>query len=252
MDRFVCGIVFSLSTISIAQAQPDNGVTPKFNLSKGEKAAMRAGFVKMAGDSRYLVVPYGAYKIGSMWNFSKIRVCWSDPGVPSLTIRNVVRAAVADSWSQYVNVTFIGWEDCADTFAPDISLHVAKTMSVTTKLGKNLRDVDPGMLLRIDYSGVPECKAKEAANPNYCLRANTIHEFGHALGLVHENLRPDAPDWCKEYELKEDKDRNLPDGMIGVADKYSIMNHCNPSSLNNGYLSVGDIDTIKKLYGAMK
>ena len=82
--------------------------------------------------------------------------------------------------------------------------------------------------------------------------ANAINEFGHALGLVHGSLRSDAPDWCKEYQLKEDKSTTRPDGTVGGADKYSIMNHCNPTSLNNGNLSAGDIDTIKKLYSGMK
>lgn len=234
-------------TVTAALAQ--DALPTRANFTRGEQAAIAAGFVDLGGSSgQFLYAPFGAYKIGTLWESTKMKVCWNDPGSPSVTIRKIVRAAVAESWSKHVNIQFVGWENCTDTLDPDIRMQVAKTISATNGVGKDLRLKNPGMLLRVDYSDSPECKVKDVANPNFCLRANVIHEFGHALGLTHENLRQDAPDWCKEHQFKEDNSGPSPDGTVGKPDEYSIMNYCNPTSLNDGNLSAGDIDTIKKLY----
>ena len=212
-----------------------------------DQKAIAAGFMELDFSS-FLYTPYGAYKLGALWPRTSIEVCWVTSGEPSAAIRREVSSAIEGSWSQAVNLKFTGWKNCASTADPDIKIDVGMSMSATNGLGNELRGKDPAMLLVVDYSKYDECRVKDAAKPYSCLRANAIHEFGHALGLAHENHRPDAKPWCKDFNLKPDLSHVYPVALVGDADLHSIMNHCNPNSLNDGKLSAGDIKTIRQLY----
>ncbi len=108
-----------------------------------------------------------------------------------------------------------------------------------------------------------------------CTIATFLHEMGHTIGLLHEHQRPDRD----TYILFNQANADLPNvannftfftydyQVIGLYDYASVM-HYPPFSLsknnlpvleskpagiplsnNNGY-SIGDIDQVKRLYGA--
>lgn len=74
-------------------------------------------------------------------------------------------------------------------------------------------------------------------------RATAVHEFGHAMGLLHEHERSDAPG-CGDYDRNiQNNDRNV---FVGDFDANSIMNYCHNRDLTT--LSEGDVAGLQYLY----
>jgi len=107
----------------------------------------------------------------------------------------------------------------------------------TKGLGKNLAGVVDGMMLNFTYENFnTNCKSYRYD----CIEVHAVHEFGHALGIDHEQSRPDAPT-CTENDQTPSGD-----GLIGPYDPHSVMNYCDDNDWDG--LSAGDIETVNFLY----
>lgn len=166
-----------------------------------------------------------------------IPVCWENPG-GSQQETGWVRSKILSTWGSVANVNFYGWGTCqADSRG--IRILIADTRS-NSGIGRFMDGVRNGMELNFTFRNFsPSCQAAER-RPS-CITSVALHEFGHALGLMHEQDRADST--CKT------ESRKTGGLLLTEYDPNSVMNYCNPRWNNDGVLSALDVVGIQRLYG---
>lgn len=197
-------------------------------------------------------------------NPRSVPVCMINRSEVSDELFNDVKDHVTKDYSSKVGIGLIGWEDCkaSDRNARIIRVTFRRVHNWTgSKIaaGGGLSMVGSssyscgtscrGGTLRIDISQDGKYPAPGTWARNFAVtqtRATAVHEFGHAMGLLHEHERTDAPG-CGDYVDKvRNTDRNV---YVGTYDPNSIMNYCHNSSLIS--LSAGDVAGLRYLYPSL-
>lgn len=158
-----------------------------------------------------------------VWSYKHLTVCYTT-ALPWETISTIERAA--HLWTENTGVKFHFRSLCADAPHADISIgqHDFSTSSVAawSYVGTTSKNHVPSMSFNLQALGSR-------------LAAAVVHEFGHALGFEHENVRSDRPDHCVQTPIQSDVVH------LGRYDHKSIMNCCDPRYLERGpRLSRGD------------
>lgn len=177
----------------------------------------------------------------TIWETSKINVCWENPSSGNTTERGWVRDAVRDTWEKESRLTFTGWGTCQSS-SMGIRIKIADEGPHVKRLGSSLNGMRDGMVLNFTFNNwSTSCRSDR----EFCIKAIAVHEFGHAISFAHEQNRRDAPAECMAEEQGTDGD-----WTTSPYDLNSVMNYCNPNWNGDGRLSPFDIVGVRTLYGA--
>jgi hypothetical protein len=218
----VCSLAWVLSAFVLAQ-EPR---TRPLNESSNPHVQNHAGVIAEA-----------------VWKQTNIPVCWESSGDVFRHEKNVVAQAVRATWETASALRFTGWQQCAAE-NNGIRIQISDSGPHTKGLGRQLNGKVNGMVLNFTFSNWSEGCQHER---EYCIRTIAVHEFGHAIGLAHEQNRPDAPGECRMRSQGSN-----PTLLLTPYDPGSVMNYCNPKYNNDGALSQLDRKAVAELYGISK
>ncbi|MDQ3233908.1 MAG: hypothetical protein M3Q07_19000 [Pseudobdellovibrionaceae bacterium] len=201
----------------------------------------------------------------SKWaNPRSIPVCIINRSEISSELFNDIKSHVSNDYSSKVGIGLVGWSDCttSDRSAQMIRVtfsryHNWSGHSISAGGGLSMVGASryscgtrcQGGTMRIDVSRDGKYPGSGTWARDFAVkqtRATAVHEFGHALGLLHEHERTDAPG-CGDYDEKvRNSDWNV---YVGKFDSNSIMNYCHNNELTS--LSHGDVAGLKYLYPSL-
>lgn len=165
-----------------------------------------------------------------------VPVCFTQSG--NETQRAQVREALVNGWQSIAHIRFSGFGLCpttGDTKYVRVYLRPAASGPHGASWGKSqalmLPSSDPtaaSVILPAPNSGLPPDTLKTN------LQYQTLHQFGHTLGFLHEHDRFENQDPNPDCN----PEGSVPGRQLSLYDRDSVLHNC---GLKNGGLSEGDV-----------
>ncbi len=215
---------------------------------------------------------------GLLWKSKQIPVCWLNPETDVSGKRTVIIQAIKESWAKYIGNEFQWVDKCRpinEVSLPEIRILInAKPDRSYSSIGTyswvniNGRWTFPDTSRkRVQGLSSPEWDTHTmylsfghyytGVSERQALRFTAIHEFGHALGFLHEQTADNVPQSCIDRlpslgsQIDERKIYEDTYGSFGIIftsyDIDSIKNYCRPDLLKDR-LSVQDIVSVQSIY----
>lgn len=178
---------------------------------------------------------------GTKWDTAlPIPVCFRDAGFASR--RAMIRDILEDTWARETRLRFSGFGTCASSNPAALPNTMAvKFWSKTSGFVGHPYGPSPARWTEIYLpDGSPSEGLPDGVKPRN-FRNLVMHEFGHALGVSHDQARPDNWNgnqtiYCHDYDEHDPHELGGdPRGIFFTgADNDSIMSYCSqlPSSLS--------------------
>jgi hypothetical protein len=222
-----------------------------------------AGLYRFASASQ--LDPEAYVDASTLWQPPYVSVCWELTDGLFTRERGWVEQSVRDHIGRVSSLRFLpasGWGECRSD-ALGIRIRVADAWPRSFVGRQWARDAQGNimkdsfgrpqerpttMILNFSFQTVKEDFDRCFEEREHCIRAIAVHEFLHAVGFLHEQLRPDAPSNCKmKFAHIRDFEGYKP-LKVGEYDPDSHMNYCTDMYRHPIRLSSGDLGVLRRFY----